>query len=118
MGEQAQQEFAKKIVDRISFVVKKEEGEEEVKDHEVTKGPVVPPATKVSMETQTDFPEESKKPGSSDQKREEPTSSVGPQQREGTEEKKKKDTNADDTAPQKKPATLEYYGLWSRYFWA
>ena len=44
MGEQAQQEFAKKIVDRISFVVKKEEGEE-VKYYEVTKEPGVPPAT-------------------------------------------------------------------------
>ena len=44
-----------KIVDRISVVVKKEEGEEEVEDHEVTKEPVVPPATKVSVETQTEF---------------------------------------------------------------
>ena len=78
-------DLQKMIVDRISFVVKKEEGEEEVKDYEVTEEPVVPPATRVSMETQTDFPEESEKPGSS-------------QQREGTEEKKK-DINVDDTAP-------------------
>ena len=39
----------------------------------------------------------------------EPASSVGPQQREGTEEQKK-DINADDTAPEKKPVTVEYYG--------
>ena len=53
---------------------------------------------------------ESEEPGSSHQ-REEPASSVGSQQREGTEEKQKKDINADDTAPQKKPVTLEYYGI-------
>ena len=94
-------DLQKKIVDRISYVVKKEEGEEEVNDQEATKEPVVPPATKVSIETQPDFPEESEKTGSSHQ-REEPASSVGDQQREGTEEKKKKDINADDTAPQKK----------------
>ena len=48
------------------------------------------------METQTNFPGESEKPGSS-------------QQREGTEEEKK-DINVDDTASQKKPVTLEDYG--------
>ena len=63
-----------------------------------------------SIETQTDFPEESEKAGSSHQ-REEPASSVGSQQREVAEEKKKKDISADDTAPQKKPVTLEYYGM-------
>ena len=102
-------DLQKKIVDRISTVAK-EEGEEEVHDQEVTKEPVVPPATKVSIEPQTDFPEEPEKTGSSHQ-REEPASSVGCQQREGTEEKKKKDVNADDTAPQKKPVTPEKYGI-------
>ena len=101
-------DLQKKIVDRISTVVK-EEGEEEVNDQEViTKEPVVPPATKVSIETQTDFPEEPEKTGSSHQ-REEPASSVGSQQRQETEQKKK-DISADDTAPQVKPVTLEYYG--------
>ena len=70
----------------------------ERKKSKISKEPAVPPATKVSMETQTDFPEESEKLGSS-------------QQGEGTEEKKKKDINVDDTAPQKKPVTLEYYGI-------
>ena len=95
-------DLQQKIVGRISTLAKKE-GEEET----VTKEPVVPPATKVSIETQTDFPEEFGKTGSSHQ-REKPASSVGSQQREGTEEK---DTNADDTAPQKKPVTLECYGI-------
>ena len=62
--------------------------------------PVVPPATKVSIKTQTDPQPESEEPGSS-QQREEPASSVGPQQGEVTVEKKK-DINADDTAPEKK----------------
>ena len=70
-----------KIVDRVSNV----------------KEPVVPPTTKVSIETQTDFSQVAEEPGSPHQ-REEPASSVGSQQREGTEEKKK-DINADDTAP-------------------
>ena len=43
-----------KIADRVSAVVKKEE--EDVRVHEVTKEPVVPPATKVSVEIQTDVP--------------------------------------------------------------
>ena len=102
-------DLQKKIVDRISTVVK-EEGEEEVNDQEVTKEPVVPPATKVSIETQADFREESEETGSSHQ-REEPAFAVGSQQREGTEEKKKKHINADDTAPHKKLVTLEYYGI-------
>ena len=50
--------------------------------------PVVPPATKVSIETQTDVHQESEEPGSSHQ-REELASSVGSQQREGSEEKRK-----------------------------
>ena len=57
-------------------------------DHEFTKEPIVPPAEKVSIETQTDSQPESEEPGSSHQ-REEPASFVGSQQREGTEEQKK-----------------------------
>ena len=98
-------DLQQKIVDRVSNVVKKVEGEAEVRDHEVT---VVPPATKVSVETQTDFPQESEEPGSSHQ-REEPASSVGSQQWEGTEEQKT-DINADDAAPEKKLVTMDYYG--------
>ena len=99
-------DLQKKIVDRISTVAK-EEREEEVNDHDVTREPVVPPATRVSIETQTDFPEESEKIGSSHQ-REEPASSVTER---GNRREEKKDINADDTAPQKKPVTLEYYGI-------
>ena len=73
-----------------------------------TKEAVVPPATKMSIEIQTGPQPESEEPGSSHQ-REEPASSVGSQQREGTEEPKK-DINADDTAPEKKPVTMDYYG--------
>ena len=92
-------DLQQKIVDRVSNVVKTEE---DVRDHEV------PPATKVSVETQTDAQPESEEPGGSHQ-REEPASSVGSQQRKGREEKKK-DINADDTAPDKKPAALDCYG--------
>ena len=60
--------------------------------------------TKVSTETQTDPQSESEELGSSHQG-EELASSVGSQQREGT-----KDINADDTAPEKKPVTMDYYG--------
>ena len=52
-------DLQQKIGDRVSNVVKAEEEEaegEHVRDHEVSKGPVVPPATKVSIETQTDPP--------------------------------------------------------------
>ena len=103
-------DLQQEIVDRVSNVVKaKEEAEEEhVRDHEITKEPVVPPATKVSIETQTDPHPESEESGSSHQ-REEPASPVGSQQREGAEEQKK-DINADGTAPEKKPVTLDYYG--------
>ena len=101
-------DLQQKIVDRVPNVIKEEKGEAEVRDHEITKEPVVPPAAKVSIETLIDFPQESEEAGSSHQ-REELASSVGSQQREGTEEKKK-DINADDTVPQKKPVTLEYYG--------
>ena len=38
-------DLQQKIVDRVSNVVKKEEGEAEVRDHKVSKEPVVPPAT-------------------------------------------------------------------------
>ena len=68
------------IVDRVSNVV-----QEHVRDHEFTKEPVVLPAIKVSIETQTDPQPQSEEPGSSHQ-REEPASSVGSQQREETEE--------------------------------
>ena len=101
-------DLQQKIVDRFSNVVKAEEEkaeEEHVRDHEFTQEPVVPPATKVSIETQTDPQTESEEPGSSHQKKE-PASSVGSQQREGTEEQKK-DVNADDTAPEKKPVTMD-----------
>ena len=110
MAEYAQQGFA---TEDCWHSLKRGEGrrreaeEEHVRDHEVTKEPVVPPATKVSIETQTDPQPESEEPGSSHQ-RGEPASSVGCQQREGTEEQKK-DINADDIAPEKKPVTMEYY---------
>ena len=57
-------------------MVKAEEEEEEaeeehVRDHEIAREPVVPPATQVSIETQTDPQPESEEPGSSHQ-REEP----------------------------------------------
>ena len=74
-------DLQQKIVDRVSNVVKpkEEEAEEEqVGDQEMTKEPVVPPTTKVSIETQTDPQPESEEPGSSHQ-REEPASSVGSQ---------------------------------------
>ena len=104
-------DLQQKIVDRVSNVVKAEEEEaeeEHVRDHEFTKEPVVPPATKVSTETQTDPQQKSEELGSSHQ-REEPASSVGSQRREGTEEQKKY-INADDTAPEQKPVTMDYYG--------
>ena len=47
-------DLQQKIVDRVSNVAKPEEEaeeEEHVRDHEFTKEPVVPPATKVSIET-------------------------------------------------------------------
>ena len=44
-------DLQQKIVDRVSNVVKAEE--EHVRDHEITTEPVVPPATKVSIETQS-----------------------------------------------------------------
>ena len=56
----------------------------------------------------TDPQQESEEAGSF-HRREEPASSVGSQQREGPEEQKK-DINADDTAPDKKPVTMDYYG--------
>ena len=73
-------DLQQKIVDRVSNVVKaeEEEAEEHVRDHEITKEPVAPPATMVSTETQTDPQQESEEPGSS-QQREEPASSVGSQ---------------------------------------
>ena len=75
-------DLQQKIVDRVSKVVKAEEKEaegEHVRHQEITKGPVVPPATKISIETQTEPQPESEEPGSSHQ-REEPASSVGSQQ--------------------------------------
>ena len=79
----------KRIVERVSYSVKEEQEEtkgEQFKEEEITKEPVIKP-TMVSIETQTDQPEESEQPGSS-QKGEEP-------------EEKKIDVNADDTAPER-----------------
>ena len=105
-------DLQEKIVQRISTVIKEEDVDDQdvddQDDQDISKEPAVPPAKMVSIETQTDFPEQSEQPGSSHQ-REEPASSVGSQQREGTEEAKK-DINADDTAPEKKPVTMDYYG--------
>ena len=64
-------DLQQKIVDRVSNVVKAEEEEaeeEHVRDHEITKGPVVPPATKVSIETQTDPQPESEEPAAPEKK--------------------------------------------------
>ena len=105
-------DLQEKIVQRISTVTKKEDVDDpdvdDQDDQEISNEPVVPPAKMVSIKTQTDFPEQPEQPGSSHQ-REEPASSVGSQQREETEEKKK-NISADDSAPQVKPVTLEYYG--------
>ena len=106
--EMLNKDLQKRIVDRISVQTKKEETDDPEQEQELTKEPDVPPSKMVSAETQTDFPEEFEKAGSS-QQREEPVSSVGSQQREVTEEKK--DISADDTAPKEKPVTLEYYGM-------
>ena len=103
-------DLQEKIVQRISTVIKEEDVDDQdvndQDDQDISKEPAVPPAKMVSIETQTDFPEQSEQPGSSHQ-REEPASSVGSQQREETSEKQK-DIKADGTAPQKKPVTLEY----------
>ena len=97
-------DLQEKIVQAISTVKKKEDVDDQ-DDQDFSKGPVVPPVKMVSIETQTDFPEESEKLEALTKERNQHLS----QQREATEEKKK-DISADDTAPQKKPVTRECYG--------
>ena len=104
------EDLQKRILERVSFVKKEVEDEQDVEEEEeeVKKEPEVPPTTKVSIETQTDFPDEAPQSGSSHQ-REVPASTASSHQRE--EAKEEKSINDDDTAPPlKKTATLVWYG--------
>ena len=104
------EDLQKRIVERVSFVKKEVEEEQDVeeKEEETKKEPEVPPITKVSISTQTDLPGEVSQSGCSHQ-REAPASDAGFCQREGAKEEKS--INDDDTAPPvKKPATLLWYG--------
>ena len=101
-------DWQKRILERVSFVKKEVEDEQDVEEEEVKKEPEVPPTTKVSIETQTGFPDEAPQAGSSHQ-REVPTSTASSHQRE--EAKEEKSINDDDTAPPvKESATLICYG--------
>ena len=103
------EDLQKRIVERVTFVKKEVEDEQDVEDQEqeIKKEPEVPPS-KVSMPTQTDPTEEVSQPGSSRQ-REAPASDAGSCQQEvATEER---NINDDDTAPPvKKRPTLVWYG--------
>ena len=108
MPKYARQGFVRKNVDKISHVLKAEEAENEnVRGHGVTRGPVLPPATKDSIETQTGPQPEPEEPGSPHQK----TNMFSRLSTEwmGTEEQKK-DINVDDTAPEKAFVTLDDHG--------
>ena len=102
-------DLQKRILERVSFVKKEVEDEQDVKEkQEEQTEPDVPPTTKVSMSTQTDFPDEPPESGGS-QQREVPASTASSHQRE--EAKEEKSINDDDTAPRvKAPATLVWYG--------
>ena len=103
------EDLQKRILDRVSNVKKEVEDEQDKEEieEEVQKEPEVPPATKVSIETQTDFPDNAPQSGSS-QQREVPTSSASSHQRE--EAKEEKGINVDDTAPSSKgSATLKWF---------
>ena len=105
------EDLQKRILERVSFVKKEVEDEQDVEEEEeeeVKKEPEVPPTTKASISVQTDRPDEAPQPGSS-QQREVPASTASSHQRE--EAKEEKSINDDDTAPPlKKTATLVWYG--------
>ena len=109
------EDLQKRILERVSFVKKEvedeqdvEEEEEEEEEEEVKKEPEVPPTTKVSISTQTDLPDEAPQSGKS-QQREVPASNASSHQRE--EAREEKSINDYDTAPPlKKTATLVWYG--------
>ena len=101
-------DLQKRILERVSFVKKEVEDEQDVEEEEVKKEPEVPPTTKVSISTQTDLPDEAPQSGGS-QQREVPASTASSHQRE--EAKEEQSINDDDTAPPvKKSATLIWYG--------
>ena len=103
------EDLQKRILERVSFVKKEVEDEQDVEEEEeVKKEPEVPPTTKVSISTQTDLPDEATQSGSSEQ-REVPAPTASSHQIE--EVKEETSINDDDTAPPlKKTATLVWYG--------
>ena len=101
-------DLQKRILERVSFVKKEVEDEQDVEEEEAKKEPEVPPAAKVSISTQTDLPDEAPQSGKS-QQREVPASNASSHQRE--EAREEKSINDYDTAPPlKKTATLVWYG--------